>query len=77
MQRQKGTLVLGYVIQTWKQGDRFFEHEDIKAYAVKGQLPEAWAQVKSDTSIVEARIYKTTQATKRADRRVNADHFKR
>jgi hypothetical protein len=73
----KGVLIQGYIIQTWKAGDRFFEHTDIKAYAEKGQLPEAWEKVKADESIVEARIYRTSQIVKRADRRINADSFKR
>jgi hypothetical protein len=70
------TVVLGYIIQTWKAGD-LFHHDDIKCYAVKGQLPSEWEAVKGDPTNVEGRIYKTTQALRRADRRINTDHFKR
>jgi hypothetical protein len=77
MQRQKGTLIFGFVIQTWRAGDDWYQHSDQKAYATKGELPEAWANIKADPEVVEAKIFKTTQLVKRADKRKIADSFKR
>lgn len=76
-QQEKPTVVRGYVIQTWRAGDQFFQHQDTKAYAPKGQLPEEWDQAKQDETIVEAKIFSTSQAVKRADKRIIADQFKR
>jgi hypothetical protein len=77
MQQQKGTLVLGYVIQTWRAGDEWYQHEDVKAYAPKGQLPEAWKRVQADPEIVQAKIFSTTQLVKQAHKRKLSDSFKR
>jgi hypothetical protein len=77
MQRQKGTLIFGFVIQTWRDGQQWYQHEDVKAYAPKGELPEAWANVKANPEIIEAKIFKTTQLVKRADKRKLSDSFKR
>lgn len=79
MQQEQGkpTVIHGYVIQTWRSGDAWYQHSDQKAYAPKGQLPEEWEATKGNPEVVEAKIFSTTQALKRADRRIIADQFKR
>ncbi len=72
------TIVQGYIIRTRKHGTPWYGSMDsLTCYAVKGQLPGEWDAVKSDPTIVEACIYRTTQAVKRADKRINVDSFTR
>lgn len=79
MQQEQGkpTVIHGYVIQTWRSGDAWYQHSDQKAYAPKGQLPDEWEQIKQDEAVREAKIFSTTQLTKQAQKRKIADHFKR
>jgi hypothetical protein len=77
--RKHVTVVLGYVIRTRESGVPWYGPMQTRTvYAIKGQpLPSEWEETKNNPAIEEAQIYKTTQITKRADRRTILDSFKR
>jgi hypothetical protein len=78
-QRKATTLVQGYVIQGWALNARSWDRPivEVKCYSVKGALPAEWEATKQDGTIGKARIYRTTQVLKRADKRINVDSFTR
>ena len=73
----KGQLVKGYVIQTWRADQAWYEHQDTRAYAPDGQLPPEWDQVQQDESIRKAVIFSTTQLCKQAQKRKLSGQFER
>jgi hypothetical protein len=59
----------GFGFTTHKVGEPPYRTENGHAWSEQGTLPQEWEQIKQDPSIDTARLYTSTQASRRADKR--------